>query len=970
MNTPVNHKACFGPVSIHSSHKGLDAIFRQQADQRRSAIAVIYGPQALSYAELDRRADLLAAHLTKRGIQHEEPVGILLKMSLDQIVCQLAIIRAGGSCLPLDPDAPDERIEFMLWDVGTRLVLTAAALQSRLPAFECILMEDQQAGFAFNTQDTVPQIGLSSEDHRTHIIFTSGTTGQPKAVQLLARGIIRLTVSPHYVTLGPQERIAAICNPTFDVSLLEVWGALLNGGTAVILPKQTVIDPYALRDSLRAQHITTVATTTALFNQTVHACPDAFGGLHQLSVGGEAPNLRALRRVFEASPPKRLLNAYGPTECTTISLCHQVTWKDIENESVPIGKPIDNTQVFVLDEALRPLGENEVGEIYIGGDGVARGYWNRPELNAERFINVDNLVEGCTVQLYKTGDLGSWQAGGVLHFHGRNDNQVKIRGHRIEIEEIEAVMRASSMVRDAAVTVQQTELEDKYLVGFVVLHKALPVGDAPQESLIEQETQQILEQVGRYLESQLPVYMRPRLISVQSLPINANGKIDRQALARQWHNAKASEKVPILDSQVKHSHAYDELSDTEAALGAMWRRTLDIHSIGRHDNFFMLGGNSLQAASLALQVGKHLNHPFPVQALYNYPTLSELAHYIDNRHQVNDGFTTVDDISILLADLYLPDHIQPLSKAVQPWRSMDRGRVFITGTTGFLGAFVLHDLLRLPEVKQVACLVRANDDDKARVRIRNNMSLYGLWDDAFSERLVPLPGDLSQNNLGLEPARFDEWSKTSDVVFHLGAHVNYIQPYSAHKAANVTGTINVLNFVTSGRPKALHYMSTIATFGPANLLKPTDVVYEGDDMTTYLTGLKYETGYSQSQWVAEQLVWEAQRRGVPVSVYRPGFIMGHSQTGAGNPKDFVARLIRGCIALGAYPLLPGQGKQFVPVDYVSQVLLKIASDDANLTHAYHLVPPRNDMLWELFDLLDRCGYPLEALPLFTVGSTS
>jgi amino acid adenylation domain-containing protein/thioester reductase-like protein len=955
---PVSANYGFGPVSELSSHDSLDDIFRRQANLRPDAIAAVYGAQELSYAALNRRADRLAAHLKRSGIRSEEPIGILLDPSLNQIVSQLAVIRAGGSCLPLDPGAPDDRLEFMLADLDARTVITTAAWEHRVGARDRVLIEDYDACPSVMSLVKSPEDN-GGLDQRTHILFTSGTTGQPKAVQIMARGIVRLTSDPTYVSLNATDRIAAIANPTFDASLFEIWGALSNGGTIVLLPKQAIIDPYAFRHSLDAQRVTSMFITATLFNQTVHVCPDAFRGLRHLLVGGEALNPRTLREVLRAGPPRRLLNGYGPTECTTFALCHEISMTDLDADSVPIGKPIDNTQVFVLDDLKRPLSCGQIGEIYIGGDGVARGYWNRPDLNAERFVDVDGLIDGQSVRLYKTGDLGSWRADGVLKFHGRNDNQVKIRGHRIELEEVELALLASNLLQAAVVTVQQTELGDNYLMAFVIPERA---AYSEQGHVAHPDVERLGAQLADYLKSRLPLYMRPRIKVVMDLPMNANGKVDRRALVRQLDIESVANSQTRIDSDGAAPSA-----STQTTLASLWRRALDAENIGDDDNFFALGGDSLQAAGLVFQVSKHFNYPLPVQALYDHPTPAKMALYLDARHQLNGGFTTADEIRLLLADTHLPNDIQPLQEKVPNWRTAGCGFVFMTGATGFLGAFVLRDLLRIPEVQQVACLVRATSDRHAMVRIQENMTKYGLWEETFLDRLLPLAGDLAEEDLGLGGARFDALSRQSDVIFHLGAHVNYIQPYGAHRLANVTGTINVLRFATTGKPKPLHYSSTIAAFGPTGLLEPTAVVYEDDDMAKYLTGLKFDSGYSQSQWVAEQIVWEAARRGVPLAVYRPGFIMGDSRTGAGNPNDFVARLVKGCIALGCRPMLGRQSKQFVPVDYVSEALLRIASDNDNLSRAYHLVPPQSEgdptlELGGFFELLGQCGFPLEAVP--------
>ncbi len=954
---PISTNYCFGPVSELSSHNSLDDIFRRQANLRPDAIAAVYGAQELSYAALDRRADRLAAHLKRSGIRPEEPIGILLDPSLNQIVSQLAVIRAGGSCLPLDPGAPDDRLEFMLADLETRTVITTAAWEHRVGARNRVLVEDYDTWPSAMSLVKSPGDDNGGLDQRTHILFTSGTTGRPKAVQVMARGIVRLTLNPAYVSLDATDRIAAIANPTFDASLFEIWGALCNGGTIVLLPKQAIIDPHTFRHSLDAQRVTSMFVTAALFNQTVHVCPDAFRGLRHLLVGGEALNPRTLREVLRAGPPRRLLNGYGPTECTTFALCHEINMADLNADSVPIGKPIDNTQVFVLDDLKRPLSAGQVGEIYIGGDGVARGYWNRPDLNAERFVSVDGLVDGQSVRLYKTGDLGSWRADGVLKFHGRNDNQVKIRGHRIELEEVELALLASNLLQAAVVTVQKTELGDNYLMAFVVPEQA---PSSEQRSAAHPDVERLGAQLADYMQGRLPSYMRPRIKIVTDLPLNANGKVDRRALVRQIDVESNANSQTRIDSDEPVPSA-----STQTILASLWRRALDVEKVGEDDDFFALGGDSLQAAGLVFHVSKRFNYPLPVQALYDHPTPAKMALYVDARHQLNGGSMTAGEIRLLLDDAHLPNDIQPLQGEVSSWRSAGCGFVFVTGATGFLGAFMLRDLLRMPEVQQIACLVRAKSDGAAMVRIRENMTKYGVWDETFFDRLLPLAGDLAEEDFGLGRERFDALSRQSNVIFHLGAHVNYIQPYGAHRLANVTGTINVLRFATTGKPKPLHYSSTIAAFGPTGLLEPTAVVYEDDDMAKYLTGLKFDSGYSQSQWVAEQIVWEAARRGIPLAVYRPGFIMGDSRTGAGNPNDFVARLVKGCIALGCAPILDRQSKQFVPVDYVSEALLRIASDNDNLSRAYHLVPPQSDSSVELmgfFELLGQCGFPLETVP--------
>ncbi|MFC6340281.1 thioester reductase domain-containing protein [Pseudomonas karstica] len=390
-------------------------------------------------------------------------------------------------------------------------------------------------------------------------------------------------------------------------------------------------------------------------------------------------------------------------------------------------------------------------------------------------------------------------------------------------------------------------------------------------------------------------------------------------------------------------------------------KILNTSDLGLEDNFFQLGGSSLQAASLIIELRRQFKRSCSIQTLYEAPTLRELANVISQNKTIQPQV----DVAQWLQDAQLPDDIQPLFGAPINWNASNTTTALLTGATGFLGAFLLRDLLTLPNVKNVICLIRASDEASARQRIQHNLSQYGLWSLDFSERITTITGDLSLPKLGLSHQRYDELAEEVDVIFHLGAHVNYIQPYLTHRAGNIEGTLNILRLATQGRSKPLHYVSTIAAYGPAGLLNKIDKIFEKDDLRPYLAGMTYDSGYSQSQWVVEQFIWEAEKRGIPLSVYRPGFIMGDSINGTGNPKDFVSRLIIGCIAIGAYPRLPRQRKEFISVDYVSSALLTIAKDNKNLGQAYHLVPPDHTQSIDLdkfFELLCGSGYSLQKLP--------
>ncbi|MDC9588447.1 amino acid adenylation domain-containing protein [Xenorhabdus sp. XENO-10] len=917
----------------NSINYDLIDIFIQKAKEYPEHHAIITEERTVSYRKLAQQAQSLAVHLYKMGIQHETPVAILLEPGIEQIIAQIAILLVGGSCVPLDPTMPDDRLCFMLQDLQINLTLTIPQFQERtLPTDFIIINQD-----VLESPETVHfPLVHGGKNHRTHILFTSGTTGRPKAVEIEAQGILRLVVNPTYVDLSSTDKIACIANPTFDVSLFEIWGALLNGASIVIIPRKTVVDPYLFQAMLEKFSVSFMLITTALFNLVANTCPQAFRGLRYLIPGGEALNPYTLRQVLQSAPPQHLINGYGPTESTVMSLLYEITLDKLTEENIPIGKPIANSEIYILDDQQQIVAPGQIGEICLGGEGLARGYWNRPEINSQRFIMVDIEKNNELKRIYRTGDLGWQRSDGVFMYTGRVDNQIKIRGYRIEIEEIETQLLKSQLLKSTAVCVVKKENIEPYLIAFIV-----------PKDLNTFSTQMLNQWINLYL----PDYMRPRLVVVEHIPLTFNGKTDRPRLLAEYAENQKQQQL---------SQPNTKMSEEESIVLNSWRQALDSYDITLDSNFFQLGGNSLQATRLIIDIGHQFQRSLPVQLLYDSPTPRKLIETLQH-----NKLEAVDLYNIMLKDSLLPANIQPLSQPLQPWLTPDTGRVLLTGATGFLGAFLLRDLLSQTEINQVTCLVRAHNNDLALLRVKNNLKQYDLWKDEFLSKLQVLASDLEKPQLALSQQIYEKLSVECDVIFHLAAHVNYIQPYSSHYSGNVLGTLNVLHFAVSKKTKPLHYVSTLSVFGPVKLCSSVTRIYENDDIMPYLDGLQYDSGYSQSQWVVERIIWQARDRGIPLAVYRPGFIMGDSLTGASNPKDFISRLVQGCININAYPLLINQRQEFVPVNYVSQALLNISMDNHRLGKAYHLGTPNNQQSIDMnpfFELINQFGYQLKGLP--------
>jgi amino acid adenylation domain-containing protein len=451
----------------------------------------------------------------------------------------------------------------------------------------------------------ISQHGVENPPCRTtagnlaYVIYTSGSTGQPKGVSISHRAVNRLVINTDYITLTPSDVVAQVANSSFDAATFEIWGALLHGARLVILAKDTVLAPRKLAQQLAEQEISTMFLTTALFNQVAREAPTAFNHLRNLLFGGEQVEPKWVQAVLNQGGPERLLHVYGPTETTTFASWYEITKLEAGAVTVPIGKPIANTGIYVLDEYFQPVPVGVLGELYIGGEGVARGYFRRPELTAEWFIPHPYSQKGGE-RLYRTGDVVRGRTDGSLEFIGRRDQQVKIRGFRIELGEIEAALNQYPAVRESVVILRNEEDGDKRLVAYLV---------------VEQKKEAINKEIREYLRERLPEYMIPSVfMPLKSLPLTPNGKLDKRALP-----APEGRRAELENSHVAPR------SPIEEVLSGIWSEVLRVEQVGIHDNFFALGGHSLLATRLISRIREVLQIEMPLRSLFDQPTVAELA---------------------------------------------------------------------------------------------------------------------------------------------------------------------------------------------------------------------------------------------------------------------------------------------------------------------------------------------------------
>ncbi|HTG43499.1 MAG TPA: amino acid adenylation domain-containing protein, partial [Verrucomicrobiae bacterium] len=601
--------------TLYPKNQCVHQIFEIQAAQRPDATAIKYGDQTITYRELNARANQLAHYLHKDKAGGKALVGVYLDRSIEMIVAFLGILKAGAAYVPLDLSYPKDRIAFMIADTQMRVILTDSKKVGDLPdsTVAKICLDEQSEAIRAQPRQ-LPPSGVTPESI-AYVIYTSGSTGQPKGVPVPHRGITRLVCHTDYVEITPSDHIAQASNASFDAATFEIWGALLNGACVVGMSKETALSPQDFAEALRDEEISILFLTTALFNQLAREVPGVFSSLKTVLFGGEAVDPKWVQAVLACDPPQRLLHVYGPTENTTFSTWHPVAELSEDDGTVPIGKPIANSEAYILDAHLQPVPIGVTGELYVGGDGLALGYWNRPELTAEKFIS-HPFRANSAARLYRTGDAARFDESGNVEFMGRLDQQVKLRGFRIELGEIEALLARHPAVGIGLVMLREDVPGDKRLVAYLV-----PKGPAPDPA-----------ELRNHLKSQLPDYMVPSaFVFLEAFPLTPNEKVDRKALPVPEQNRPALNKSFVAPRDA-----------VEQQLAKIWEKVLGVQPIGVADNFFDLGGHSLLAVKVFSQIEKNLGKKLPLATLFRAPTIEQIASVLRDENQTKSWSTIVD----------------------------------------------------------------------------------------------------------------------------------------------------------------------------------------------------------------------------------------------------------------------------------------------------------------------------------------
>ncbi|GAB2715987.1 non-ribosomal peptide synthetase [Streptomyces bullii] len=919
--------------------------FAARAAAHPDATAVVHGDRQIAYGDLDRRADRLAHVLRQRGAGRGRVVMVRLERSIDLIVSLLATLKAGAAYLPVEPDVPRHRVARYVEEAGCVAVLTdrdGTGFFDGLP----VTAVDVEAAVAAERADDAPAAPVRTAVDGTdgaYVIYTSGSTGAPKGVRVDHASLAYLCdeVNARY-EVGPADRVLQFAAVSFDTSVEQILVALLNGA-ALVLPDH-LWAPSDLADRLAAHGVTVMDLTPsywrAFLSELGRAPVDV--GVRLTIVGGSAVHAEDCRTALRLMPRSRLVNAYGLTETTITSCTMEVSAEALpEQGPAPVGRPLPGTVVHVLDDALRPVPPGRQGEIYVSGPGVAHGYLGDAAAR-DRFLP-DPHAEQPGTRMYRTSDVGRWTPAGDLEVTGRADRQLKIRGFRVEPAEIEAALSAHELVVDAAVVPWDRGGEAK----IAAYYTTAPAQDGAAPSVGDLRT---------FLAGRLPGYMVPSaFVHLPGMPMTSNGKVDLKALPAPDPSAPHTAPTSAPDGPPDRGAGL-----VERVVAEIWRQVLTVERVEPHDNFFGLGGDSLKAAQLLAKLRESLGilitqiRPL-IRLLLDDATLRSFAAAVESARagMLADDAKAVD----FTAEAELGIQIPRTPAEPASWEKP--AHVFLTGATGFLGIYLLRELLTSTGAT-VHCLVRAGDHDRAMARLQANAVHY-FHDDLeryrAEGRIRAVPGDLAEPRLGLTEDEFDRLARIVDVVHHPGGLVNFIYPYAHMRAANVEGTREIIRMAARYRNAPVHYTSTMAVisgFGTAG-------VRQVGESTPPAHADHLSVGYVESKWVAEVLLANAAREGLPVAVYRAADISGDRQTGAWNISTEMCAMKKFIVDTEMSPVaeLP---LDYTPVDCFAAAVVHIAGSRLPQGEVYHLTNPGKVNVSVLADRLRAHGHKVREVP--------
>ncbi len=887
-------------------HQGFEA----QARRNPNAPAIASRNRRVTYGELNAMSQSTACALVDGGVKAGGLVAVMLPKGWEQIVACLAVLKAGGVYVPLDPTLPAARLQTIFKQGGFQAAIVTdeklrrASWANRLRSVVTI---DSQVRCV-----VAPRPSRARPDSLAYIIFTSGSTGVPKGVMISHQAAMTTIAEINRrFRLRSDDRVFAVSSLGFDLSVFDIFGTLRAGGT-IVMPESH--DPKEWPDQILTEGATVWNSAPCLFELLLDeaAAHDvSLKALRLIMLSGDFISLALARRARTALPRSRLVSLGGATEGAIWSIAHEVEDVDPAWRTVPYGKALGRQEMFVLDAVLNHCPAGVTGELFIAGAGLAQGYWRNRAETKRRFL----FHPRWNIRLYRTGDQGRYLETGEIEILGRLDEQVKVNGVRLELGEVEAVLCSVPSVRHALAEVRVDAAGNKRIVAFV----AAKHGTTTISSL------------SAHVKKTLPAALTPAAYTIlDHLPLTSNGKVDRMAVR----------KIPL---SLPASFAMPLENPAEQWIAELWSDLLGGVTVGAEDDFFALGGHSLLAVRMLQRLRSHFAVDLPLSFIVERPTVRGLAASVNAATALKPKTGLPQRATAEFERDSEPDISEPVRcRTVQ-----EPAAVLLTGATGHLGSALLVELLKRTD-NRVYCLVRSGSQQEAMARILNALQPYKIRTVPV-RRIVAIPADLSRERFGLEPSTFAALATGVRAAYHCAAEVNFIAPYEKLAASNVGGVREMIRLATAGGA-VLHHVSSVAVFPYGG----NRIMHENEDITRIETLMG---GYAQSKWVAEMMVWKAMSRGLRAVIYRPAQIVGRGTSGA--PHDLFDHVMRVCGMLQAVPDIEAS-IDMVTQDYVASAICALSAQELSLGKAFHLVHPEPMSLREFVGLL---SVPVPLIPL-------
>ena len=885
--------------SVRFQSAAITTIFEEVAFENPKKLALVSRCGTLSYGSLNERSNQLARHLGSLGVSLGSVIAIALGRGIEYVIAMLASWKIGATYLPLDQSLPIKRMEYMISDSKASFLITTSKIFDEKPlsmnSGTTICLDDQETIKRLRAYRDADIWSKANDDTTAYIIYTSGTTGNPKGVAITHGSVFNLVDDIRQSReVESSDRLLLFSPFCFDASIRDITGALMLGASLYV-PQEEEILPGNLLKTISERGISnSVITPSVLRTCALEYLPD----FKTIVLAGEAADESLIKAWGKGG---NLINAYGPTEATVC--CTKQVYLDGQippgySASV-IGKPILNTTINILGDDNVPLNDGKIGEICVTGPGVSRaGYLNMLKLNTKRFIDGFS----CQYRSYKTGDLGRILANGTVECLGRKDStrQVKLNGQRIELQEVENVIRDASHILDVAV-VSQGVTSTRSLCAYVV--------PAYHGSIVNEDA--LIAHLEEVMRERLPSYSVPSVVKViNALPLSTNKKLDVKALST----------MTATKDKPSHSGSETDLTPFEKKIAAALLEALNLppeQAVLPGTTYGQLGGSSLQVAMVLHHLNRSVGSKVQLGQFYRRDSsIRQLADLIlgDQKQQ------TIPSADELRKRTILP---QDIAYSVRAPTSDRQEHVLLTGSTGFLGSHLLAEMLST-DCTRVSCIVRAPNNDAALNRVKAALQAWGLWDDHFGSCIDTFCGDLGKPFLGLSANDYLHLAQQVDTIYHSAAAVSFIAPFTELEEANVTGTVEILRFASTLTQKRLTYISTLSVFFNLESRLRCGMEAPVDELSTGLM-----TGYAQSKWVSEQLVLEFARLGGHVLVLRPGRLLGNTRNYNCPRDDFTIRLIASVLELGVAPDLDDIGGNnwqidLTPVDFCAHLIHQLS----------------------------------------------